>query len=647
MKIKISNEKNVAINPNMIGLFFEDINYAADGGLHAELIENRSFSFVRAEGDFNDYCTVPDGKYAWSEINENRGKFRIVGSSPLSKANPYYARCEVKESGFGISNKAYEGLFLKKGQILKVYIWARLRKYEGSIKAMVSKDGKAYGEVCFDKDSYSEEKYNFFRLYQGNLVVAEDVKAARFDLVFDACGAVELGFVSLKSADAVAGVFRKDLFDLLKELHPGFIRFPGGCIVEGNTLENRYDFKNTLKPHYERQTNWNRWAVHGTSKERDYVSDYAWYNQTYGLGFYEYFLLCDMIGAKPLPVLNVGFACQYQSLEQVSRDSEEFKAFLQDALDLIEFANGDATSEWGSVRAKMGHPEPFNLEFLGIGNEQWQTETADFFERYLDFEKTIHSKYPDIKLIGSAGPDITSNKYEMAWDFYRKHKDENNFAYALDEHYYVKPEYLFEHNDFYDNYDREIKVFSGEYAAHPFSGFNRYDANTLYGALSEAAFMTGVERNADVVVLASYAPLFARVNYAQWAPDMIWFNEEVAYGSPSYHVQKMYANNMGDYTIKVFDVKEATKEGIYYNVSFDSKTGQRIIKIVNSNDKEVMVDFEVEGSYSKVNASTLSGPDKDSYNYIDEPLRVSTTDYMLDTLSKVTLKPYSFNVYRF
>jgi len=647
MNIKVGNEKYRAINPNMIGLFFEDINYAADGGLYAELIENRSFSFVRAEGTNHDYCTIPAPDYGWSKVNENRGEFRIVSGSSLSENNKDYARLAIFEKGFGIKNKAYEGLSLKKGLEYNVLIWARCKNYEGSFVVDLCKDGKSFGSTSISSDSYIDEKYNFWRLYSSKVVSDADIDACDFVLSFDNTGIVELAYVSLIPGDAVAGVFRKDLFDLLKNLHPGFIRFPGGCIIEGNTLQNRYNYKNTLMPTWDRKTNWNRWAVHDTKKERGYVSDYAWYNQTLGLGFYEYFLLCEMIGAKPLPVLNVGLACQYQTNEKVDIDSEEFKGFVQDALDLIEFANGPADSKWGSVRVEMGHEAAFNLEMIGIGNEQWQTDKVDFFERYHAFEEAIHSVYPDINLIGSAGPDITSERYSMAWSFYRKNKHVRNFAFALDEHYYVKPEYLFEHNDFYDNYDRDIKVFSGEYAAHPFCCANGYKANTLYGALSEAAFMTGVERNGDVVVLASYAPLFARVNYTQWAPDMIWFNSRFAYGSPSYHVQKMYANNMGDYTIQVHDLQAAISEGVYYNISYDSKTDERIIKIVNSKDISANITFEAEGKIGNIRATVLTGPEKDAYNYVDATERVTTKNCVFDSLSNVVLEPYSFTVLRF
>lgn len=647
MNIQISNEKKVKINPSMIGLFFEDINYAADGGLYAEMIENRSFSFVKAMGDFGDYFTEPAPLYAWSFEGFNDNQVKVVSGSPLSESNNNYLRLICEKKGNSVFNKGYEGLCLKKDELYNVLIWARTVSFEGDFIVNAVKDGNSFGTQRISSIEFCDEKYNFWKLYSFSFKAIDDVRGAKFNLSFEGTGVIEIAYVSLIPESAVYGIFRKDLYDLLKELKPGFIRFPGGCIVEGNTLSSRYNFKETLKPTWDRKTNWNRWAVHGNNKDNNYESRYAWYNQTYGMGFYEFFLLCESIKAKPLPVLNVGFACQYQSKEMVAIDSAEFKEFLQDALDLIEFANGSPNSKWGSVRAKMGHLEPFNLECIGIGNEQWQTETADFFERYCAFEKTIHEVYPDIKLIGSAGPDITSERYTAAWNFYRANKNKKNFAFALDEHYYVKPEYLFEHNDFYDNYDRDIKVFSGEYAAHPACDMNRPDANTLWGALSEAAFLTGVERNADVVVLASYAPLFARLNYAQWSPDMIWFDDEKAYGSPSYYVQKMYANNMGDYTLKLYGLDEAVKEGVYYSLSFDSKAKEYILKIINSNEFEIPINLCGDVKMKKeVRAITLTGSEKNSCNSVNNTKNVAEISYVSD-IDNLVLKPLSFNVFRF
>ena len=651
MDIRIGTEEKARIQDGMIGLFFEDINYAADGGLYGEMLENRSFEFLKATGDFRDYRTEYDGGYGWSVYPAGaEADFCCVSGSPHSEENPHYLRLRTKQAGEGIQNKAYEGIYLKKGMEYKLTFWARCVKYTGDFVAFVEKEGVkyAYGEIS--ASGGQEETGNHFCRYEAVLHAEEDVENAAFVLCLSEPGTVEFDFVSLFPGDAVRGIFRRDLFEMLKELKPGFLRFPGGCIVEGNTLANRYRFKDSLKPAWARRNNWNRWAVHGNSARNQYESVYSHYNQTLGLGYYEYFLLCELIGAKPLPVLNVGFACQYQSDEMVDRNSPEFQEFLQDALDLIQFANGDESTPWGAVRARMGHKEPFGLTMVGVGNEQWQTEKADFFERYEMFEKAIHEYAPDIKLIGSAGPDVTSERYQKAWEFYHAHGSQENFVYAVDEHYYVKPQWLYDHVDFYDDYSRKVKVFSGEYAAHPASGFNMPEANTLEGALAEAAFLTGVERNADVVVLASYAPLFARLKYAQWSPDMIWFNGASCYGSPSYYVQKMYACNMGEAVLDTFGgQKEAAAEGIYYSASVSRGRQEMIVKIVNAKEQGQDIRLELPKEWSvgqKVRAAILTGEKRDAYNSVQEPEKVAPYEKEFESIEAVTLPPLSFAVLR-
>ena len=379
--------------------------------------------------------------------------------------------------------------------------------------------------------------------------------------------------------DAVAGVFRRDLFELLKGLHPGFLRFPGGCIIEGNTLENRYRWKESVGRPESCRNNFNRWAVHDTKQESGFHTCYSHYNQSLGLGYYEYFLLCELIGAQPLPVLNVGLACQYQSYEQA-----------------------------------------------------------------------IHEKYPEMRLIGSAGPDITSERYTAAWDFYKEAAPKKeNFVYAVDEHYYVKPEWFYAHTDFYDEYPRNIKVFSGEYAAHPVNGMNRPDANTLGGALAEAAFLTGVERNADVVVLASYAPLFARVGYAQWSPDMIWFDDARAYGTPSYYVQKLYGENLGTVTLAMEGQEKALREQeIYANASFDETAGEIIVKVVNHSAQARELSLRLAESYAPagtVKLSRLAGREED-YNCITNPDVVTLQTAQEPFAGSLTLPAFSFTVAR-
>lgn len=651
MELYLSGKKGVPIQKGMVGLFFEDINYAADGGLYAEMIENRSFEFVDCYGTVGDYYTKPDPGYGWSATQEHgTGRMEYVSGSPLDRVNPHYLRFTADHAGQGFANKAYDGVTLKKGESYHAVFYARCARYQGDLRVAVVKDRREIAAADVACVHAPEGTWQKWVRYEAALTAQEDVRGAQFTISLAEPGTVEFDFISLMPADAVEGVFRKDLFELLKGLKPGFLRFPGGCIIEGNTLENRYRWKESVGRPEHRRSNFNRWAVHETNPENGFHTCYSHYNQTLGLGYYEYFLLCEKIGAKPLPVLSVGLACQYQSYELVEMDDPAFQEFIQDALDLVEFANGAADTKWGALRAEMGHPEPFGLTMLGIGNEQWQTEKVDFFARYQAFEQAIHAKYPDIRLIGSAGPDITSERYEMAWKFYHENAPKKeNFVYAVDEHYYVKPEWFYDHTDFYDEYPRDVKVFSGEYAAHPFNGMNRPDANTLGGALAEAAFLTGVERNADVVVLASYAPLFARVGYAQWSPDMIWFDDSRAYGTPSYYVQKLYGENLGTVTLALDGQEKALREQeVYVDATLDETSGEIIVKAVNHNaqEKELTLTFGEGRAPASVKLYTLSGEESD-YNCITDPDRVVLQEKELPFAGSLTLPANSFVVARF
>lgn len=649
-KIQIGNKRGVPIQPGMIGLFFEDINYAADGGLYAEMIENRSFAFYEAEGDARDYYVTYDGCYGWKALpNEESAKLRLVMGSPLAVENPHYLRLTATKAGCGIANQGYDGMSVVKGMGYRLTFWARCVSFEGDFILQLGNAAKIAAAAKLSSENYVEETYNYWRRYEVTLPAVETVDNAQFHLTMEASGVVEFAYISLFPGDAVAGVFRRDLFEKLQALKPGFLRFPGGCIVEGNTLENRYRYKESLKAPWARTNNWNRWAVHGNSAENHFHSTYSHYNQTMGLGYYELFLLCELIGAKPLPVLNVGFACQYQSTEQVSTDSEAFQAFLQDGRDLIEFANGDTDTYWGKIRAKMGHPEPFHLTMIGVGNEQWETDRADFFKRYELFEQALHACDPQIALIGSAGPDITSERYTKAWEFYHQHEEQENFVYAVDEHYYVKPKWLLDHTDFYDKYDRKVKVFSGEYAAHPCSGMNMPQANTLEGALAEAAFLTGVERNADVVVLASYAPLFAKIGYAQWSPDMIWFDRSKSYATPSYYVQQMYSTNMGTVTLHTEGrEKQAAEEGLYYSVSLDESQSEIILKVVNAGATEKQIALELPEEWedkATYTGSLLTAEQPQAYNRMEQE-SVTPKKIAGNVAAGLRLPAYSFAVIR-
>lgn len=655
LQITISEKKRAEIAQDRIGLFFEDINYAADGGLYAEMIENRSFEFYDTYGDKADYYSVYAGQYGWEPYPPmSQATMLCVTGSPVAEENPHYLRFTSQKAGIGFSNKAYDGICLLKGQQYKVSFYARTIAYTGKILIQIQKDHTIFasGEVTPCPGLEKEEK-NWVK-YELNLVAQKDVRNALFVLILEEAGVVEFDFISMFPQSAVAGIFRKDLFDLLKAIEPGFVRFPGGCVVEGNTLSNRYPFKETLKPVEHRKNNWNRWAVHSNKKENHFHSIFSHYNQTFGIGYYEYFLLCELLHAKALPVLNVGLACQYQSYESVDPASEEFKNYLQDALDLIEFANGDVHSKWGAIRADMGHPAPFGLEMIGIGNEQWETPKSRFFDRYTLFEELIHEKHPQIRLIGSAGPDITSAHYEDAWQFYKqKSQDNTHFVYAVDEHYYVKPEWFYKNTNFYDSYPRDVKVFAGEYAAHPENDGSLPQKNTLGGALAEAAFMTGIERNSDVVVLASYAPLLARIDSSQWAPDLIWFNDEKAYATPSYYVQMLYAKYKGTVTLDTLGTKKTEeKNNIYYNTVLDESSDTIYLKIVNANEQPITLELLL-ASDKKITITEMvwiGGMQKDLHNSISAPDAISlkkqplSQDTNIVTLEKNTFAVISIKV---
>jgi len=603
-KLIISDKITKKITPDMTGLFFEDINFAADGGLYAELIENRSFEAVKSCGKNHNYVLQEDNLYAWSSNSGHPENLQISFNQPVSEKNPHYLRFTAKKAGEGFTNKAYDGLFLKKGMKYKLSFYAREVDYpKGTIIASVVKKGSVFAktEITF-KNAVKRPKEWMdtikvtcdtmdWHYYEGVLEAKKDVQNALFELSLSKPGTVEFDLISLISQDAVKGVFRKDLFNALKDLHPAFLRFPGGCIVEGTSLMRRYQWKNTVGELKDRKINTCLWAVQGGNTIGQYEMPDCHYMQSYGIGFYEYFLLCELLSSKqrvckPLPVLNIGVACQFRSYETVPVKSEEFEQYVQDALDLIEFANGPVTSKWGKLRAEMGHPKPFNLELLAIGNEQWESGAVDLAPRYIAFEKAIHKKYPKIKCLGTAGPFINHPLHTSSWNFYRKNiKTNKNFTYAVDEHYYVAPEWLYENVALYDKYPRDIKVFAGEYASHDVNL-----SNSVEGAVAEAAMMTSMERNGDLVEFASYAPLFNRIGHSQWTPDLIWFDAEKVVLTPSYYIQKLFSDYSGTAALELNgQEKTLRKSGIY--ISAVKNGTQKIIKIVNGSEEEQSIEL--------------------------------------------------------
>ena len=374
-------------------------------------------------------------------------------------------------------------------------------------------------------------------------------------------GTVDFDMISLfpqKTWKNRPGGLRADMVQMLADLHPGFLRFPGGCIVEGSDLSKRYQWKNTIGPIDDRRLLVNRWNYE--FKHRP-TPDYY---QSFGLGFFEFFQLCEDIGAQPLPIINCGMACQFNSGELCPPD--ELDPYVQDALDLIEFANGPATSTWGGKRAAMGHPEPFNMKMLGVGNEQWGPQ---YLERLTLFTKAIKEKHPEITLVSDAGPSPDDERFQFLWPRLQKLEAGGHTAEIVDQHCYANPIWFLANSDRFDHYDRHgPKVFFGEYAAQSVAICSTKNRNNLECALAEAAYMTGLERNADVVRMASYAPLFANNEAWQWTPDLIWTDSLRALATPNYYVQQLYCRNRGDVvlpatnTAPVRDILPAGRVGV-------------------------------------------------------------------------------------
>jgi alpha-L-arabinofuranosidase len=509
-----------AINPLFHGVFFEDINYAADGGLYAELVQNRSFEHK-------------ESLYAWSEASRNGvGTMTIEGSGGMNAANPHFLRLTVSRpgQGYGVANSGFRGIPVKQGERYNFAVRARADEaFRNSGTLMVqlqNEGGRVLGEGRISGITGA------WKEYQAQLTAASTDANAKLVVLATSAGQVDLDVVSVFPENTYKqrkNGLRADMVEMLANMKPAFFRFPGGCIVEGDSRENMYRWKNTIGDIAERKQTHSRWMNAVALRSPQYY-------QTFGLGFFEYFQMCEDIGTEPLPVINCGMTCQFQMANFWQCPIEDLGEFVQDALDLIEFANGPATSTWGAKRAAMGHPAPFNMKFIGVGNEQWG---EDYFPRYKIFYDAIKAKYPHITVVTTAGPGVDDQWWHLAWG---KFREKTSPAELVDEHYYRPPRWFYEQAERYDKYDRNgPKVFAGEFAAH---GLGR--RNNLHAALAEAAFMTGLVRNADIVQLAAYAPLFAKTTDFQWLPDLIWFDNTRVFATPSYHAQALFSHHRGD-----------------------------------------------------------------------------------------------------
>ncbi|MCM4157300.1 alpha-L-arabinofuranosidase C-terminal domain-containing protein [Gramella sp. AN32] len=631
-ELKIDATKSLAkIQPTMYGIFFEDINFAADGGLYAEKVKNRSFEFELPKMGWIE----PDSDR--HSFNKNSGIAKIVRYQDES-GNHNFARITINDaSGYKLINEGYRGMGIKENAEYRISIQAAQPKGIEKINfKLIDESGNVIGKTSISVDSDS------WKTYESVFTATKTLEKARLEVTFEGNGAIDLDMISLFPVDTWKGRkngLRKDLVQLLDDMDPGFLRFPGGCIVEGRTLEKRYQWKKTVGPAEDREILVNRW---NTEFSHRLTPDYY---QSFGLGYFEYFQLAEDMGAEALPILGVGIACQFNTGELVPM--EDLDPYVEDAIDLIQFANGSVDSEWGKIRAEMGHPEPFNLKYIGIGNEQWGPE---YIERYKVFQTAIQEKYPEITIVSGSGPFPEGDYFEYGWEQLKKLD-----AAIIDEHYYKPPKWFRENATRYDDYDRNgPKVFAGEYAAQSVAIASPDNKNNWETAMSEAAFMTGLERNADVVHLTSYAPLMAHKEGWQWTPDLIWFDNLSSYGTPNYYVQKLFANNSGTDLLKITENKKALtgQKELYASAVRDTDKNEIIIKLVNTSSSEKEIEMDIKGV--RLNESgemlTLQTSDLSAENSFEKPKNISPQTQNVKLKGReleVDLKPYSVNIIKF
>jgi alpha-L-arabinofuranosidase len=651
-----ADHPGATIQPTMWGIFFEDINMAADGGLYAELVKNRSFEFANPLMGWQEHRQSPAD-----------GSILVINRGQDNPANPRFIRVtHYTDNEYGISNEGFRGMGIRKDEVYHFSAWTR-RPKGSSIRlhvelrtpsgqrigeasagqeskmgtGMGTRTGMAKGTAAGRPEAGAPGQSDWQKDTVSFTATATEPKAQLY-LWFEGQGSVDLDMISLFPHDTWKqrpGGLRADLVQLLADLHPGFIRFPGGCIVEGRELATRYQWKKTVGPVEGRQLIVNRWNTEFAHRP---TPDYY---QSFGLGFFEYFQLAEDIGASPLPILNCGMACQFNTGEVVPLG--ELDPYIQDALDLIEFANGPVTSKWGGLRAAMGHPESFHLQMMGVGNEQWGPQ---YIERYTVFAKAIKDRYPGIKLVNSVGPNPDGPLFNFLNDTLRAmHAD------ILDEHYYRTPDWFLENVKRYDHYDRGgPRIFAGEYAAQSDKVVSVNNRNNWKCAMAEAAFMTGLERNADVVQMASYAPLFAHVDGWQWTPDLIWFDNLRSYGTPDYYVQKLFSNNRGSKVIPLTrdGVALTGQDGLYGSACFDDATHELIVKLVNTSGIGKKQLVHVEGLKKTAETAALTvmkSGSLEQVNSLDDPKALSPVEGQVACKKgsiDLLLAPYSFSVIR-
>lgn len=589
-QVSSSGKHGKPISPDLFGVFFEDLNYAADGGLYAELIQNRSFEYSPSDiGNWNkSIAWNPFASWHFISKGYGYGIVSIETKSPINENNPHYVVINVEDAGqegIGLRNTGFDGIVVKAGEKYNFSVFIRQDSDQPSPiqVTLFDKNDSVIGEANFQTQSKEWKKYTAI------LTATQTADSASLVILVKSRGKLAADVVSLFPQNTFKNRpngMRADLAQAIASMKPKFMRFPGGCLVHGDGLENMYRWKNTIGPLEQRIEQRNIWNYH----------------QSMGLGYFEYFQFCEDIGAKPVPVVPAGVSCQNSggtwrigSTGQKGMPLNELKDYIQEVLDLIEYANGPETSTWGAKRAEAEHPAPFNLEYLGIGNEDKQT--PEFRERFKMIYDAIKATHPEITVIGTVGPSPDGEDFDLGWKFARKLN-----VPMVDEHYYMKPEWFLSNQKRYDSYNRaESKVYIGEYASW---------GNTWFNAIAEAAFMTSLERNGDVVRLASYAPLLAKEGHTNWNPDLIYFTNTTVCPTANYCVQQLFSVNQGD-TYFANVVSFALADSLLAaSCVRDSKTGDVILKLVNAGSKSTQMKIDLsrfKGIIPNASVTNLSG----------------------------------------
>ena len=620
--------KKATISPTLWGLFFEDINRAADGGIYAEMVKNRSFDFPKPM----------TGWQTWPTNRLRDGIFIVTNQMADNAADPKYMAVSVRDRDtVGLINEGYGGLAFRKGLAYALTLRYRLPAAGVHLRAfLINSRNRPVGHVDIAPLSGAD-----WQEQTVDITPTDSATAGKLLVIFEGAGHIDVDRISLFPSDTWKGRpggLRADLVQRLADLHPGFLRFPGGCIVEGNQLIHRYQWKHTIGPLQDRQLVQSIWADDVPDRQ---TPDYM---ESFGLGFYEYFQLCEDIGAAPLPIINCGMSCQFDAAEVTP--VSELEPYIQDALDLVEFANGSPDSGWGARRAAMGHPAPFHMTMLGVGNENWGPQYA---ERLALFTQRLKARYPDIRLVCATGYSPNLRTFTYMDSVLRARQVD-----IIDEHFYNSPAWFLKNATRYDHYDRNgPKIFVGEYAAQSDRIGSLKNQNNLQTALAEAAFMTGIERNADVVSMASYAPLFAHITDWQWTPDLIWFDNAGSYATPNYYVQQLFSLNKGTETVPLLSKGQPLtgQDSCWGTACMDEPSGDLIMKLVNPSGQAMQRTIVLEDArlHGMGTLTTLAGADPGIVNSIAVPAAIVPVAEKIDIKGKkipLTLPAYSLVVVR-